>query len=97
MLKPDLVRETIGGAGAMALYKYASNVTQADQDAFDILHRPGSGVPDAGIYCCQGCGDEIAVRYGERFPTSDDHAHPDGRPVEWRLLVFAQQRQPVSH
>lgn len=81
----------------MALYKYASNVTRSDQDAFDILHRPGSRVPDTGIYCCQGCGDEIAASYGDLFPADDHHAHPGGRPIEWRLLVFAQQRQPVPH
>ena len=80
----------------MALYKYASNVTQADHDAFDILHRPGSRAPDTGLYCCQGCGDEIAVRYGDLFPPSDQHGHADGRPVEWRLLVFAQQRERAT-
>jgi len=77
----------------MALYCDTSNVTKVDeQDAFKIVHSPGQIVPFSGIYRCINCGDENACNKGTPFPPQNHHQHSPGKPIGWKLLVFAQQK-----
>jgi hypothetical protein len=74
----------------MALYKDAQHLRQISDMAFDQLHGPGVAAPFAGIYKCAGCGHEIAIAYGHTLPPQSHAQHPPGKPIQWRLLVFAQ-------
>ena len=72
----------------MAAYKYAYFLTQTPSTRFDRVTAAGATSPHAGIYRCQGCGQEIAVGQGAALPASDDHSHRDGQGrVRWRLAV----------
>lgn len=77
----------------MALYKYGNRLTQTNDTAFDQLYPPGAVCPHSGIYRCEACGDEIASNRGNPFPPQNHHQHtPGAGAIQWRLLVFAQQR-----
>ena len=77
----------------MAQYKYGRLLTQNDHVAFDERHAPGSVAPNAGIYRCVNCSDEIAIAKGHVLPPQNHHQHsPGAGKIEWQLVVFAQQR-----
>lgn len=75
----------------MALYKYATYLTQSDSSAFDNELKPGETCPNSGIYRCTGCGDEIASNKNNPMPPQNHHQHSNNSPIRWKLLVFAQQ------
>jgi len=75
----------------MALYKYSINLAQNQHANFDTDLTPGSGAPDAGIYRCSGCGDEIGIAKGHTLPPQNHHQHTNNSAVRWRLLVAAVQ------
>jgi hypothetical protein len=75
----------------MALYQDASEVKQKTAEYFDLIHNPGVLAPNAGIYICTGCGEEIGIAEGHRLPPQDHHTHPGNNPpIRWKLLVLAQ-------
>jgi hypothetical protein len=76
----------------MALYKYSENLQRSDHANFDVERTPGSDTPDAGIYRCTGCGDEIGIAKGHTLPPQNHHQHSNGAPIRWKLLVCAIQR-----
>lgn len=77
----------------MAQYKHGQFLTQSQHEAFDTLHSPGSTAPNAGIYRCAGCGDEIGIAKGHTLPPQNHHQHGYGQgAIRWQLLVFAVQR-----
>jgi hypothetical protein len=74
----------------MAAYKYAYFLTQTTNSRFDRVTAAGRSSPHAGIYRCQGCGEEVAVGQGAALPASDHHSHRDGQGrVRWRLAIAA--------
>jgi hypothetical protein len=74
----------------MAKYKYSTHLVEASATAFDQEWQPGQVVPNAGIYRCKTCGDEIVADKGAAIPRSH-HEHSLLGPVAWKLLVFAQK------
>ena len=74
----------------MARYKHQDYIGMSDSELFDAKARPESLVPAEGIYRCERCGIELALRVGARFP-SDHHVedHPEERSA-WRLVVAAE-------
>jgi hypothetical protein len=74
----------------MAKYKYDEHLVQTNVPAFDKEWQPGQVPPNAGIYRCKNCGDEIAVGKGQPLP-SGHHQHTVLGPVAWTMLVFAQE------
>ncbi len=78
----------------MAQYKYANYLNQNDHAAYDTLRKPGENCPNSGIYRCETCGDEIASNKGNPFPPQNHHQHAPGKgAIQWRLIVFAQQKK----
>jgi hypothetical protein len=77
----------------MALYKNSSLVTQTNADAFDGLHSPSTPTPFSGIYRCEVCGHEIVSTYSHPLPPQNHAQHPQHRPIQWRLVVFAQHNK----
>lgn len=78
----------------MALYKYGNELKQSDHTAFDVIYAPGDVAPNAGIYRCVNCGDEIGIAKGHQLPPQNHHQHRPGvGPIRWKLLVFAQQQR----
>src|SRR5688572_27922003 len=78
----------------MALYKDLTNINQATtgRESFDVDFKPGETPPNAGIYRCVGCGDEIASNKGVQLPSQNHKQHtPAQGAIRWKLLVFAQQ------
>lgn len=77
----------------MAQYKYGHYLAQIQHTAFDTLHSPGTEAPNAGVYRCTICGDEIGIAKGHTLPPQNHHQHAPGLgPIKWQMLVFAQQR-----
>lgn len=78
----------------MARYKHGQHLTHSDNQAYDELHSPGNSAPNAGIYRCVVCSDEIGIAKGHTLPPQNHHQHaPGSGPIKWQLLVFAQQRK----
>lgn len=78
----------------MAQYKYGNYLVKSDHSAYDTKHSPGAEAPNAGIYRCVACGDEIGIAKGHTLPPQNHHQHAPGvGKIEWQLLVFAQQKQ----
>jgi hypothetical protein len=78
----------------MALYKHGQHLTQSQDAAFDIRISPGDAAANAGVYRCAVCGDEIGIAKGHTLPPQNHHQHRPGLgPIQWQLLVFAQQQQ----
>lgn len=75
----------------MALYKHGNHLTQSQHANFDTDRTPGTAAPDAGIYRCTGCGDEIGIAKDHTLPPQNHHQHSSGSAVRWRLLVAAIQ------
>jgi len=77
----------------MALYQDGSLVQKIDpHEAFAKVWKPGQTPDYAGIYRCQGCGDEIASNKGVQLPTQNHRQHNPGQgDIRWKLLVFCQQ------
>lgn len=78
----------------MAQFKYGSFLVQSQSTAYDSLYHPGHITPDSGIYRCEVCGWEVVSEHGNPFPPQDHHTHPSRQPIQWRLVVFAQHRNP---
>lgn len=77
----------------MAQYKYGDRLVKSESTAFDEKRAPGTEAPNAGIYRCAACGDEIGIAKGHTLPPQNHHQHASGAGrIEWRLLVFAVQR-----
>lgn len=77
----------------MAQYKHGQYLTQSQHDEFDKRLTPGTPAANAGIYRCAVCGDEIGIAKGHTLPPQNHHQHAPGHgPIQWQLLVFAQQR-----
>lgn len=77
----------------MAQYKYGTYLQKSDHSAYDIKHAPGTVAPNAGIYRCTVCGDEIGIAKGHVLPPQNHHQHSPGLgPIQWQLLVFAQSK-----
>jgi hypothetical protein len=78
----------------MAMYKYAQYLTQApNDDAFDVLHKPGGTTPLSGIYRCMGCGKELVSEEGKPLPPQNHHQHSTSQgDIRWKLAVFADHR-----
>lgn len=74
----------------MAKYKYSDHLVRSEVAAFDKQWLPGQVPPNAGIYRCRTCGDEIAVGKRQAIPPSH-HEHRVLGPVVWQMLVFAQE------
>jgi hypothetical protein len=74
----------------MATYKYSQYLQSEQGTAFDKLHSPGTETPFSGIYRCEVCTHEAASVRGYPLPPQSHPGHPVGRPVQWRLVVFAQ-------
>lgn len=77
----------------MALYRNAQLVVKADPHAaWEKVWKPGETPDHAGIYRCQGCGDEIASNKSVQLPTQNHRQHsPNQGLVRWQLLVATQQ------
>lgn len=77
----------------MAQYKYGQLLHRSEHSAYDEKHSPGSVAANAGIYRCSVCGDEIGIAKGHTLPPQNHHQHEPGLgPIQWQLLVFAQQQ-----
>jgi len=77
----------------MAQYKYSQHLQKSDNAAYDTLHSPGAEAPNAGIYRCASCGDEIGIAKGHTLPPQNHHQHaPSVGSIKWQLLVFSQQK-----
>jgi hypothetical protein len=78
----------------MALYKYSTNLTQSQHEAFDEVHEPGRAAPYAGIYRCTKCGHELGIAEGHTLPPQTHPQHPTSLgPIQWKLLVYAQHNK----
>jgi len=78
----------------MAQYKYGQHLNKSEHEAYDMVFSPGTVVTNSGIYRCRNCGDEIAANKNNPLPPQNHHQHTDRqKPIEWQLLVFAQQKQ----
>jgi len=73
----------------MALYKYAENLTQSNDTAFDGTYEPGTTPPHSGIYRCTGCGREVVAEQARSLPPQNHHQHPNYSPVRWKMAVYA--------
>jgi hypothetical protein len=76
----------------MAIYKDETNVVKGHGVAFETTHKPGTIAQYSGIYRCENCGDEDACNKGNPLPPQNHAQHTTGAPIEWRLLVYAQQK-----
>jgi hypothetical protein len=72
----------------MAQYKYPQFLKHNNNDAFDVIHAPGSQTPYSGIYRCEVCGKEDVCVFGRPLPPQNHHQHAIGAgPIRWRLIV----------
>ena len=76
----------------MASYKHGQFLTRNEHAEFDNSHAPGVGAPNAGIYRCTGCGDEIGIAKGHILPPQNHRQHPARcGGIRWQLIVYAAQ------
>ncbi|BCM18628.1 hypothetical protein MJ8_24000 [Mesorhizobium sp. J8] len=72
----------------MAWYKYEQFLSKNTHDNFDKEWKPGETPPDAGIYRCKGCGDEIASNKGVQLPSQNHSQHtPAQGSIRWQMIV----------
>jgi hypothetical protein len=72
----------------MAYYKFSQFLEQNDDQAFDLIHQPGSSAPYSGIYRCEGCGHEITSVAGRTLPPQNHHQHTGNQgTIRWRLII----------
>lgn len=72
----------------MAWYKYGKFLSENNHENFDKIYNPGQTPPDAGIYRCVGCGDEIASNKGVQLPSQNHSQHrPDQGSIRWQMIV----------
>ncbi len=77
----------------MAQYKHGQFLTLSQHQEIDASYAPGTQAPNAGIYRCAVCGDEIGIAKGHILPPQNHHQHRPGLgAIRWQLLVFAEQR-----
>lgn len=77
----------------MAWYKYDAVLTKNTHANFDKIWKPGETPHDAGIYRCEGCGDEIASNKGVQLPPQNHHQHAQGQGlIRWRMIVCCVNR-----
>lgn len=77
----------------MALYKDSSKLAHNTHANFDKVWKPGETPPDAGIYRCVGCGDEIASNKGVQLPSQNHAQHTQAQgAIRWQLIVCAVQK-----
>lgn len=77
----------------MAWYKDISKLTHNSHANFDKEWKPGETPPDAGIYRCKGCGDEIASNKGVQLPSQNHSQHtPAQGAIRWQMIVCAIQK-----
>ena len=75
----------------MAWNKYPQFITKNEHKNFDTLRSPGDETPDAGIYRCESCGDEIGIAKGHKLPPQNHHQHAIGLgAIQWRMIVCAK-------
>lgn len=78
----------------VAQYKHAQYLHKSDHVEYDNKYKPGTIASNSGIYRCVNCNDEIAANKGNPLPPQNHHQHADtSKPIEWQLLVFAQQQK----
>jgi hypothetical protein len=77
----------------MALYRDENLVVKANPHAaWEKIWKPGETPDYAGIYRCQGCGDEIASNKNVQLPTQNHRQHSTSQgAIRWKLLVLTQQ------
>jgi hypothetical protein len=73
----------------MALYKNGDLLQFSTHANFDKTHSPGAPAPDAGIYRCVSCGDEISIASGHSLPSQNHHQHVSLGAILWQLVVCA--------
>lgn len=94
----NVVRERRCAAMDMALYKHSGYVLQSDDEIFDAEYRPGRIAVRSGIYCCSGCGREIAAAQKQPLPPDDHHEHTQRQgAIRWTLIVYADHRPKIGH
>ena len=72
----------------MALYKSANDLSASSHANFDKVWKPGETPPDAGIYRCVGCSDEIASNKGVQLPSQNHAQHgKDQGDIRWKMIV----------
>jgi hypothetical protein len=75
----------------MAWYKDAKALTPNQSVNFDKLRSPGEETPDAGVYRCAVCSDEIGIAKGHTLPPQNHHQHAAGLgPIKWQMIVCAK-------
>lgn len=73
----------------MALYKNGDLLQYSAHANFEKTHAPGTLAPDAGVYRCVTCGDEIGIAKGHSLPPGNHHQHPGLEAIRWQLVVCA--------
>jgi hypothetical protein len=77
----------------MALYKHVQYLTQTNDAAFDLDHKPGQLAPFSAIYRCMGCQKEVASNQHQPLPPQNDHQHtPQQGAIRWRMIVYADHK-----
>lgn len=74
----------------MAWYKHANFLAKNNHELFDQLYHAGAEAPHSGIYRCHVCGHEAVSTQGHRLPPQGHPPHPNGQPIQWRLIVACQ-------
>lgn len=74
----------------MAWYKYDRFLSSNTHANFDKVREQGEETPDAGIYRCVSCGDEIGIAKNHKLPPQNHHQHAPGvGPIKWQMIVCA--------
>lgn len=82
----------------LALYKYPNYLNLSKNSSFDQVLPAGLHIPSAGIYRCQGCGNEVAQEANTVLPDRQHHAHtPAQGDVRWQLVIAAQSNVPAPY
>jgi hypothetical protein len=77
----------------MALYKHGNYLTQSNDTAFDVEHKPGQTPPHSGIYRCMGCGREIVAEEAKSFPPQNHHQHTANQgTIRWKMIAYADHK-----
>lgn len=77
----------------MVMYKNGNLMHHDTNAAFDETHSPGTAAPNAGIYRCTACGDEIGIAKDHTLPPQNHRQHAAGiGKIEWQLVAYAVQQ-----
>ena len=76
----------------MAMFKDEGHLWPSTCDVFEDDHPAGGEAPWTGIYACRECNHEIVSSEGAPLPPAHHHHHASGRPIRWKLIVYADQR-----